>query len=388
MMNRQYVLVLAFSALLLAAHAQPAIIGRNSEQVRVLFGGDTYFGERYQEDYAQRGGTNILVEKGYDYCVTNLSRLLAVVDYRILNLEAPLTAHNASAFKPKEYRHYGDPLKLPSILGRYGPIAYTLANNHGFDQGVVGFEDTIFALKAAQAQWFGAGNDLSEASRPLLQKIQVGGSSVTLAVFGGFEYQKMYDERFHFYAGAKRPGIAAVDVPGVSQAIRALRQRVPDAFVVYFVHREANYHWKDAEQAALLHSLRAAGVDLVVCAGAHMMQEIEYDGRGWIFYGLGNFLFNSKGAYVENRVPPYSLPLMVDFSMNNGRLQTGLRVYPIVSDNQITAYRPRFVTEAELSEIETLLAGKSGWDAPTHAAVKRGADGVGRYLEFFTPRQQ
>ena len=69
----------------------PAITGRDPGHVRVLFGGDTGFGESYQEEYARKGGTNILIAKGYDYCVTNLSRLLQAVDYRVLNLETPLT---------------------------------------------------------------------------------------------------------------------------------------------------------------------------------------------------------------------------------------------------------------------------------------------------------
>jgi hypothetical protein len=384
-MNRQHFLSLIFATTLLSLHAQPAITGRDPAHVRVLFGGDTCSGESYQDDYVKRGGTNILVEKGYDYCVTNLSRLLQSVDYRILNLETPLTTHHDSALKGKEYLHYSDPVKLPEIFGRYGPIAYSLANNHTLDQGAAGLDDTFSALKAAKAQWFGAGKNLLDASQPLVQKLRVGASSITLAVFGGFEYRKNYDEKFHFYAGANRPGTAAVDVPGVRLAIANLRQRVPDAYVVYFVHREANYHWKDAEQDTLLHALRGAGVDLVVCAGAHMMQEVEYDGRGWIFYGIGNFLFNASGRYAANHAPPFSLPLVVDFSMKDGRLQTGLRVYPIVSDNRITAYQPRFVTEAELSAVAALLAEKSGWDAPSRMAVKRGADGIGPYLEFFTP---
>jgi predicted ester cyclase len=42
--------------------------------------------------------------------------------------------------------------------------------------------------------------------------------------------------------------------------------------------------------------------------------------------------------------------------MQDGRLQTGLRVYPIVSDNVLTGYQPRYVSEQELVEIDALLA--------------------------------
>lgn len=371
----------------LPVQAQPAMTGREPAHFRVLFGGDTCFGESYQEEYAVKGGTNVLVEKGYEYCVSNLNHLLQAVDYRILNLETPLTTRRDSPYtNAKDYIHYSDPVKLPQIFGRYGPIAYSLANNHTLDEGPAGLGDTFAAFKVANAQWFGAGTNLADASRPLVQKIRIGDGSATLVVFGGFEHTDKYDKQFHFYARADRPGTAMVDVPAVRQAIVDLRQKYPDAFVIYFVHREENYHWKDQNQEAMLHALRAAGVDLVVCAGAHMMQEVEYDGQGWIFYGIGNFLFNAVGRYASFHAPPFSLPLVADFSMKKGRLQTGLRVYPTVSDNQITGYQPRFVTETELSAIDALLAEKSGWDKPTRASVKRGMDEIGRYLEFTRPQ--
>jgi len=367
-----------------AAHS--VIAGRDLSHVRVLFGGDTNYGESYQDHSAKRGGANILSENGYDYCIANLSRLLDSVDYRVLNLETPLTLHHEGALKGKAYLHYSDPIKLPEIFGRYGPTAYSLANNHTLDQGVPGLEDTFSALAAAKSKWFGAGENLVEASKPLLQKFQIGKSSVTLAVFGAFEYRRSYDEKFHFYASADHPGTATVDAQAAREAIAKLHNEVPDAFIVYFVHCGENYRWKTAEQEVTVHALKEAGADLVVCSGAHMMQEIEYDGRGWIFYGIGNFLFNAPGRYAANDAAPYSLPLVVDFSMKDGRLQTSLRVYPIVSDNMITNYQPRLVTETELSSVDALLAEKSSWDTQTRAAVKRGSDHTGPFLEFITPQ--
>ncbi len=377
---------LAYFAAIISLQAQPSITGRTPGHVRVLFGGDTCYGESYQEEYAKNGGTNILAEKGYDYSVLNLIPLLQAVDYRVVNLETPLTAHHDSQLKSKDYLHYSDPVKLPAVFKRYGPIAYSLANNHSLDQGVGGLDDTFAALNAAQAQWFGAGTNLADASKPLLQNIRLGDSSITLAIFGAFEHRQEYDEQFHFYASADRPGTASADVPAVKQAIAELRRTTPDAFVVYFVHWGDNYAWKNAKQTAMAHALREAGVDLVVGAHAHMMQEVEHDGHGWIFYSVGNLLFNAKGRYAPNHAPPFSVPLVVDFSMKDGHLQTGLRVYPTVSDNQITAYQPRFVTETELSAVDALLAEKSGWDASARAAVKRGKDEIGYYLEFNTPQ--
>ncbi len=367
-------------------YGAPAITGRDPAHVRVLFGGDTNYGESYQEDYAKKGGKNILVEKGYDYSIEKLSPLLQAVDYRIINLETPLTLHHESALKTKDYLHYSDPVKLPAEFNKFGPIAFSLANNHTLDQGAEGLADTFVALRDANIRWFGAGNDLGEASRPLLQKIKLGDSTVTLAVFGAFEYRKDYDENYSFYAGADRPGTAPVDVPAVGHAIAELRKKTPNLFVAYFVHWGENYIWKHAEQTVNAHALREAGVDLVVGSGAHTMQEIVHDGRGWIFYCVGNFLFNARGRYAANHAAPFSIPLVVDFSMKDGRLQTGLRVYPTVCDNQLTAYQSRFVTDTELSAVDSMLAEKSGWDTAARAAVKRGKDEVGNYLEFLPPQ--
>jgi len=379
-------MVSIFFASLLSLHAQTTITGRNPDHVRVLFGGDTCYGESYHEEYARSGGTNIIALKGYDYSIVNLKPLLQAVDFRVVNLETPLTKKHDSQLKTKDYLHYSDPVKLPEIFGSYGPIAYSLANNHTLDQGVGGLDDTFAALKAAKAQWFGAGTNLTDAAKPLLQKIGIGDNFVTLAIFGAFEFRQEYEEKFHFYAAADKAGTAPADLASIKLAITEMRRTTPDAFIVYFVHWGDNYVWKSAKQTAMAHALREVGVDLVVGAHAHMMQEVEHDGRGWIFYSVGNFLFNAKGRYAANHAPPFSLPLVVDFSMKDGHLQTGLRVYPTVSDNVITTYQPRFVTETELSAVDALLAEKSSWDASARAAVKRGHDEIGYYLEFNTPQ--
>jgi hypothetical protein len=363
------------------ALASDAITGVQPGHVRVLFGGDTCYGESYRQ-----GGAKVVAEKGYAYSIQKLAPLLRSADLRVLNLETPLTTRRAEALPGKDYLHHSDPVRLPEIFAAYRPLAFSLANNHSLDQGTKGLTDTFEALDSAGIEWFGAGKDLARAKQPLLKKLRVGDRTVTLAIFGGFEYRAKYDRNFHFYAGADHAGTAPIDAKAAKDAIAELCRRTPEVFVVYFAHWGENYRWKNAAQTAMAHALRAAGVDLVIGAHAHAMQEVEWDGRGWIFYGLGNFLFNAPGRYAANEAAPFSLPLVVDFSIKDGHLQTGLRAYPIVSDNQLTAYQPRLVTGPELAAVEALLATESRWDGPTHSAVKRGTDKIGRYLEFAKDR--
>jgi cyanophycin synthetase len=232
-------------------------------------------------------------------------------------METPLTHHRDSTLKGKEYLHYSDPVKAPAALSRFGPIAYSLANNHTLDQGAVGLNDTLKALDTVGAQHFGAGRDSSEATKPLLQMFRIGGTSFTVAIFGGLEYSGIYAEQFHFYADANHAGVAPVDVPAVEKAIRALRQHTSNLFVVYYMHVLQNYSWKSPFQVATAKALRIAGVDLVIGSGAHMMQEVENGGNQWIFYGLGNFVFNAAG-----RTSTFSVPPIVFFWSSSSRSTT------------------------------------------------------------------
>lgn len=362
----------------------PTITSREPDRVRVLFGGDTSCGESYMDQYVREGRTSTLAEKGYDHGFVELNRLLGAVDYRVINLETPLTLRRESPLKSKDYLHYSDPVKLPPRFTKFGPTSFSLANNHTLDHGGEGLDDTRAALAEAGIEWFGGGENLREAAKPLRQTFRIGDRTMTLALLGAFEYRTDYDRDFRFYADADRPGTAKIDVAAVKQAIVDLKRTDPGAYVVYFVHWGANYSWKNEEQTTLAKALRAAGVDLVIGHGAHTLQEVEHDGRGWIFYSIGNFLFNAEGRYAKYDVLPFSLPLVVEFAPQPNGLQTKIRAYPILSDNRRTGFQPRFATDDELSEIEARLAKQGNWTAAVQQAIHPGRDEIGAYLEFDT----
>lgn len=149
------------------------------------------------------------------------------------------------------------------------------------------------------------------------------------------------------------------------------------------MHVLQNYTWKTPEQTATAAALRSAGVDLVIGCGAHRMQEVEFDGKQWTFYGLGNFVFNAGGRYSTFDAPPYSLVLVVDFAIDHDRIAPAFRVYPILSDNTITNYQPRFVNDTEFGTVNDLLRTWSQWNALHSSVVKSGRANIGRYLDFF-----
>src|SRR5579862_1671382 len=94
----------------------------------------------------------------------------------------------------------------------------------------------------------------------LLLKFRMGGSRFMVAIFGGLEHKRRYEEQYQFYAIVTRAG----DPIGYQEtrfALRALRKGIPK------------------------HDAR-----------------VECDGDQWLFYGMGNFLFNASGRYAAFHV--------------------------------------------------------------------------------------
>jgi hypothetical protein len=91
---------------------------------------------------------------------------------------------------------------------------------------------------------------------------------------------------------------------------------------------------------------------------------------------------SKSDCYSTFHAPPYSVALVIEFSIEGGRLTRVFRVYPIVTDNTITDYQPRFVSDDEFNNIYDLLKEPSHWNAAESGEVKRGQDDIGRYIKF------
>ena len=126
------------------------------------------------------------------------------------------------------------------------------------------------------------------------------------------------------------------------------------------------------------------GVDLVIGHGAHLIQEVErYEGR-LIAYSLGNFVFGSPGRYKKKNAHPYGAMAVLLLSPDANGVAKKFRLYPIFTDNRVTNYRSRFVTEAEFEEVQTLLRIRSGLADRFDELVRSGADEYGFFLELST----
>jgi poly-gamma-glutamate capsule biosynthesis protein CapA/YwtB (metallophosphatase superfamily) len=348
---------------------------RTGPRLDLLFLGDTYFGESYQAARQAKGEENVLETRGYDDAFTNLRAFLATSDLAIANLETPVTTATVSPFEGrKRYLHRADVAQAPLYLARNRVTAVSLANNHAFDFGSAGLEQTIAALDAHGVRWIGAGERGVGTGRPLL--IEFGGDSrpLRIAIFAGYA------------APPDNPMLAAgdcgvrpclIDTDRIAADIAALRAGDPDMLVVAFPHWGLNYGWRSARQRTTGDRLLQAGVDLVLGHGAHRLQEIERRSGRWVVFGLGNFVYNSPGRYRRAGSPPFSLVARLVARPRPDRWSVSVRLYPIVSDNRLTDYRPRLATDAEFEQVRGVLA-----ERRPHTSLSDGRDRHGRYLQL------
>ena len=346
--------------------------------------GDMSFGENYQAREEGRGRENILNTRGYAFTMEKIAPLLRNSDLVLSNLETVVTDHQISPFaRTKGYVHWSDIHETPKQLLAHNIRSVSLANNHAIDFGHVGLTQTLQVLADAGIAAFGAGRNITEARLPFNHAVTLamptgGSKQIRLRAYAAFAVDQKYRDKFKAYAGPSEPGTNPLDVEMLCSDIKATKAQDPACFVIVSLHWRRDYLWRSSHQVEAARRLLRAGADLLVGHGSHMMQEIEnIDGR-WVAHSLGNFVFNSPGKYQETDAPPYSLVARVVF--DHVPRPSRLRLYPLVTNNLITGYQPRFVTEEEFQEVRRLLKERSPQPDMFEREISTGMDEFGCFL--------
>jgi Bacterial capsule synthesis protein PGA_cap len=248
------------------------------EPVTLAFGGDVHFegviGARLAADPSTALGP--------------IARVLSRADLAVVNLETAITERGTPA--PKDFTFRAPPSAL-TALEEAGVDVATMANNHGQDFGLVGLRDSLAAAKAAGFPVVGIGRDADEAYRA--HKVTIKGQRI--AVIGATQ---VLDSSLAaaWTAGEDKPGMAsAYEEDRLLAAVREARAS-SDTVVV-------DLHWGRElvncpidRQRALAPKLVAAGADVVVGSHAHLLLGGGYLRGAYVHYGLGNFVFYSRGG--------------------------------------------------------------------------------------------
>lgn len=202
---------------------------------------------------------------------------LRKADYRITNLEAPLSGDkyivkSGSTFHGEE-RHVAALKALPFD-------AVTLGNNHTFDCGIGSFQKTASLLKENGIAFTGAGMNLAEAIAPISTTIK----GVKVGIYNLSEGEDL------MAAGEEKAGVIGWEVEKLSRMIREDRKKYDVILVI--VHCGLEYV---ASPPTFVYDafcrLAEAGADLVAGHHPHVPQGMTIHKGTPLYFSLGNFLF-------------------------------------------------------------------------------------------------
>lgn len=172
----------------------------------------------------------------------------------------------------------------PEVLGQLDFVdVFCLANNHISDLGPDGVAETIAAIESRGAYWFGYGETLEEARRPL--RVERDGHTL------GFLGYSCLTTNGENYASADREGVAPIALEYLEADIRALRGGA-DAVLVFLHWGVENRPMPTPDQVRVARRAIELGADAVIGTHPHVIQGSELHRGKPIHYSLGNFMFS------------------------------------------------------------------------------------------------
>jgi poly-gamma-glutamate synthesis protein (capsule biosynthesis protein) len=240
-------------------------------------------------------------DAGYAWLYAPVADLLSAPDVTFANLETPIAP--AAGAGTREYV-FNAPPQAVAALRDAGVDVVSVANNHAFDQGRAGFEETLRRVDAAGLRAVGAG----PADRPA-GPVVVTANGLSIAFLG---WAHFFNQDGNSCPPAKPGAPACLQAAQLdrARALEAVRQAAAQADAeVVSLHWGVEYETQPRpEDVELAHALADAGALVVLGHHPHVLQPIELyrrqDGRtAVVAYSLGNFVSNQSRRYVHGVTP-------------------------------------------------------------------------------------
>lgn len=246
----------------------------------LLFGGDMMF-DRHIREKAQ-------VKGNYDFIFDSLAPLFSEADAIVANLEGPVTDFPSRSVgseigSTNNYFFTFDPKVVSETLAQW-PFIVSLGNNHISNFGQDGLSQTHRYLQDSELPYFGYTQPSQQTNTYLIKEIN--GISI-----GFINYNQ-------FVTGGKERVFS--DMAEIRDSVEVL---------VVYTHWGNEYVQENQVITDLAHQFVEAGADLIIGSHPHVVQGVEdYEGK-WIYYSLGNFVFDQyfeeavqNGLLVEAKV--------------------------------------------------------------------------------------
>jgi len=269
------------------------------DSVSLRFGGDTMMGRRFFHPVAwiHRGRALLPDPPTADLQAALLEPIrpfLDDTDLTILNLESTLItkpAYDLDGPRPRELQQEKELViashtTLPQALATSGVEIVDLANNHVNDANRPGLVRVRRYLREAGVRYFGAGDTIEEAWRPL--RVEVRGQRLSFlgcTTVAGRRPDRLY------VATSDHGGAAYCTSRRMEETVR--REREAGRSVIVMIHGGTEYRRTQTRRIREMTSVaRAAGAVAVVNGHPHVFGGVHATSSGVVVDTLGNFAFD------------------------------------------------------------------------------------------------
>jgi hypothetical protein len=241
--------------------------------MKILIAGDLFVSDQFYND-------NIIDKSVQD--------LFSKADYRIVNLEAPITDDRSEnkIIKTGPHLRMSEQTAI-SVLKQLNIDGVTLANNHILDYDTKGLLDTFDTLKSDEVAYVGAGTNLKDAAK----YITLNKEGMKIAIINFCENEWSIAEE-------DSPGANPMDI--IDNANQIKEAKATHDKVIVIVHGGHEYYNLPSPRMQKQYRFYAdQGADIVVGHHTHCISGNEVYNGVPIYYSLGNFLFTKNNPNDE-----------------------------------------------------------------------------------------
>ena len=244
------------------------------------------------------------------YISQEVMEVLQGADIRVGTLETAIG--NEPNFNEEKMKRKGDVIYAKDEdlikLMQLDINIVSLANNHFFDLGLNGAKHTIQVLDELGIKHIGAGNNIKEASAPVVKVV----NDKKVAFLAFCDNEKM---GWCPWATETEPGINPMYDDYVVSEIKKYKQQ--NDYVVVMCHWGMEHTWVTTPRVyKKAKKMMKAGADLILGSHPHRVQPVVNYRNASVAYSMGNFLFPDRlltkprsTYYPEEPIDFSSLPV-------------------------------------------------------------------------------
>lgn len=266
-----------------------------------------------------------LAANGYDYtrAFQDVASTLSSADLTIMNLEGNVCG------EPYGTATTSAPNKILNALSAAGVDILQMANSCTINNGLIGLNSTLQAIRAAGIEPVGAYSSTAEFKRSKGYTIcDVGGIRIAVVAFtkgvGGRGLPEGSEGCVNLLYTDYESTYRRVDTAGITKILDNAKAEKPD-FIIALVHwGSENNDTISKTQESIITLLKKNGVGLILGTHPHLVQEIAYDQTAGILvaYSLGDFYGDGSRSGTN-----YSIILDIEITKDSDKRTTKVTGY-------------------------------------------------------------